>query len=173
MKNLPALLAGFFYVYSKNKMEDLTFEFYILEKTRTNLLKIFTNKSLEELNKIPASFNNNLIWNFAHVVVTQQLLVYGLSKTPMNISKELINKYRKGTKPTDFVEQSEVDYFVEMASSSIQQVKEDYSKNIFGEYKEYSTSYGTTLSSVSQAIKFNNTHEALHLGTCLDLIKFI
>jgi hypothetical protein len=154
-------------------MEDLSFEFYVLEKTRNNFLEIISKRSLEELNNIPDSFNNNLIWNFGHVLVTQQLLVYGLSKTPMNIGEELISKYRKGSKPNELVKQNEVDYFIDIAFSSIQQMKEDFSNNIFGDYREYTTSYGTTLGSVSKAIKFNNIHEALHLGTCLDLIKLV
>jgi len=37
---------------------------------------MITPFSLEQLNKIPEGFNNNLIWNIAHCVVTQQLLCY-------------------------------------------------------------------------------------------------
>jgi hypothetical protein len=36
--------------------------------------------TLEQLNKIPEGYNNNLIWNIAHVVVVQQMLVYKLSE---------------------------------------------------------------------------------------------
>lgn len=39
----------------------------------------FDNYSLEQLNKIPAGFNNNLIWNIGHIIVAQQSLIYQLS----------------------------------------------------------------------------------------------
>jgi hypothetical protein len=33
------------------------------------------NYSLEQLNTIPAGMSNNLIWNIAHAIVSQQKLV--------------------------------------------------------------------------------------------------
>jgi hypothetical protein len=45
----------------------------IFETTRTSrkvLLQFLENYTLVQLNKIPEGFNNNLIWNIAHIVVT-------------------------------------------------------------------------------------------------------
>src|SRR5690554_7235137 len=75
-----------------------------------NILKTFLETcTLEELNKVPKGFNNNIIWNIAHTIVTQQLLVYNLSAVPMFVSDDLVNRYRKGTKPEGAVTQSEVE----------------------------------------------------------------
>jgi hypothetical protein len=54
--------------------------------------------TLEQLNKVHEGFNNNIIWNIAHVIVTQQILVYKLSGLPMIVTDEMVEKYRKGTK---------------------------------------------------------------------------
>ena len=54
---------------------------------------------LEQLNYIPDGFNNNILWNIAHTVVTQQLLVYKISGLDMHIPKEWIGLFAKGTKP--------------------------------------------------------------------------
>jgi hypothetical protein len=39
-------------------------------------------------------YSNNLIWNIAHIIVVQQMLVYKLSITMM-ISDEMVEKYKK------------------------------------------------------------------------------
>jgi hypothetical protein len=39
-------------------------------------------------------YSNNLIWNIAHIIVVQQMLVYK-SGLPMMISDEMVEKYKK------------------------------------------------------------------------------
>jgi hypothetical protein len=41
---------------------------------------------------IPEGYSNNLIWNIAHIIVVQQMLVYKLSGLPMMISDEMVEK---------------------------------------------------------------------------------
>lgn len=145
-----------------------------LEITRTNrrlMSKIMDNYSLEDLNKVPDGFNNNLIWNIAHVVVTQQLLVYKLSGLPMMIDDELVLKYRKGTKTEGFVDQEEVEKVKELMFSTLDQTEKDIEASIFKEYQEYPTSTGFVLKSTEDAINFNNFHEGIHLGYILALRK--
>ncbi|MBD1422623.1 DinB family protein [Sphingobacterium chuzhouense] len=42
------------------------------ETSRGIYLSYFENYSLDQLNKIPNGFNNNLIWNIGHIIVTRQ-----------------------------------------------------------------------------------------------------
>ncbi|MBW1294096.1 DinB family protein [Aquimarina litoralis] len=145
-----------------------------LEITRTNrrlLNKIMDNYSLEDLNKVPEGFKNNLIWNIAHVVVTQQLLVYKLSGLPMMIDEEMVAKYRKGTKTEGFADQEEVEKVKELMFSTLDQTEKDIDAAIFKEYKEYPTSTGFVLKSAEDAMGFNNFHEGIHLGYVLALKK--
>ena len=147
--------------------------FNIMTATRSNLERIIENHSIEQLNLIPEGFSNNLAWNFGHVVVTQQLLVYGLSGLPLAIEAEYVDKYRKGSRPTGLVSSDEIAMLREKCSETMKTTFEDYEKGIFKTYKQYTTSYGMTLSNADEAIIFNNVHESLHLGTCLDLRKFV
>ncbi len=64
--------------------------FDITVKNRQIMASFLDSFSLEELNKVPKEFNNNIIWNIAHLVVTQQLLTYNLSGLPMLISDEMV-----------------------------------------------------------------------------------
>ncbi|WP_298314457.1 DinB family protein [uncultured Aquimarina sp.] len=145
-----------------------------LEITKTNrrlLTKTMDKYSLEDLNKVPEGFSNNLIWNIAHVVVTQQLLVYKLSGLPLIIDDEMIDLYKKGTKTERVVSQEEVDTIKELLFSTLDKTEEDINAGIFKEYQEYPTSTGFVLKSVKDAINFNNFHEGIHLGYILALKK--
>jgi len=137
-----------------------------------NLLKSFLESfSLEELNRVPKGFNNNIIWNVAHTVVTQQLLVYNLSGVPPLVSQEMIDMYRKGTKPEQNVTYAEVDLIKGLLFSTIEKTKEDYNNKVFQTYNEYTVTTKSTLTNVDEAIDFNNFHEGIHLGYILALKK--
>ena len=154
-------------------MKDITTELEILKATRKNIIDLISGHSLDQLNIIPTGFNNNLMWNFGHVIATQQLLIYNLSGLKMYADNDLIKAYRKGSRPTAFIEKAEYDEIMELAMSTVEDLEKDYQDELFQEYKIYTTSYNITLSTVEQAISFNNVHEALHLGTCLALRKFV
>ena len=147
--------------------------FTITETSRNMVSKILENHSLVQLNKIPEGFSNNLIWNAAHVIVTQQLLVYKLSGLPVMVSDEIIEKYKKGTKPEQDASQAEVNEIKSLLFITIKKTKEDYDNGIFKNYNEYPTSTGFILNNVEDAMAFNNFHEGLHIGILMSLRKFV
>lgn len=147
--------------------------FKIWKVNRRLLLNFFDGYTLEQLNKIPEGFNNNLIWNLGHIVVVQQLLVYRGSNQPMAVSMEMVNKYKSGSKPTEPVTQEEVNQIKELMESLVAKTEEDYKNGIFTTYNEFTTSTGFHLASVQDALEFNNYHEGMHLGYMMSMRKFI
>ena len=147
------------------------YAFDIVLKNRKLLNSFMEKFSLEELNKVPSGFNNNLIWNIAHVIVTQQLLVYNLSGLPMMTNDAMVAKYRKGTKVDGDVEQDEVNEIKGLLLSTVEQMKTDYENGFFKNYTSYTTSTNSTMTCVEDAVKFNNFHEGIHLGYILALKK--
>ena len=141
--------------------------------SRNMISKILENHTLEQLNKIPEGFSNNLIWNIAHVIVTQQILVYKLSGLPIMVSDELVEKYKKGTKPEQDVTQAEVDEIKSLLFTTIEKTKEDLDNGLFKNYQEYPTSTGFVLTSAEGAMNFNNFHEGLHIGILMSLRKLV
>lgn len=152
----------------------MQFTFDVFNNIRPFFKKHIENNSLEDLNKIPEGFNNNIIWNIGHVVVTAQLLAYKLSGLPMMVSDELVNKYRKDTKPEEFVSQEEVDEIKTLLFSTIEKLETDYKKGAFKEYNAYTVSTtGNTLTNIDEALQFILFHEAMHLGYILALVRAI
>jgi len=147
----------------------------LLKTTRTNFLNLLNEFSVEQINQIPQGFSNNLIWNFGHLVVTQQLLCYKLSGNEMYISDQLINKYKKGSKPESDATLEEVEELKKIAFDLVEKFEKDYTENksMFDSYSEYSTSYNYTLKNIEDTINFNNTHEGVHYGYALALRKAI
>jgi hypothetical protein len=141
--------------------------------SRNMISKILENHTLEQLNKIPTGFSNNLIWNIGHIVVTQQLLIYKLSGLPMMVSNELVEKYKKGTMPEQDATQAEVDEIKSLMFITIEKTKEDFENGIFKNFQEYPTSTGFILKDVLDAIALNNFHEGLHLGVMMSLRKLV
>ena len=150
----------------------MDFRLSVFEKTRGFYKNFLDRLSLEDLNKIPDGFKNNIIWNIGHIVVTEQLLLYRLSGMPTLVSDEMIEKYKIGTKPEAFVTQEEVDEISELLFSTIKKTQEDYNNNKFENYKEYTVSTtGNTLKNIDDAISFALFHEGIHLGYILALKK--
>lgn len=147
--------------------------FDVTYKNRILLKGILEQLSLKELNTIPSGFKNNVIWNIAHTIATQQILVYKLSGLPTLVSDEFIEQFRKGTKPEREVTQEEVDNIKDLLFATLEQTKMDYANQIFNSYNEYTTSTNSTLTCVEDAIGFNCFHEGIHLGYILALKKSI
>lgn len=146
----------------------------VLPNTRKTFNRIIENTSLEDLNKIPKGFNNNIIWNIGHIVVTQQMLAYKLSGLPIMISDELVGKYRKDTKPEGAVTQEELDEIKALLFSTIEKTKADYSNGLFKNYQEYTVSTtGNTLTNIDEAFQFIMLHEGMHLGYVMALLRAI
>ena len=148
-------------------------QFEALKKSRELVLKKIEGLSIEQLHKIPEGFNNNIAWNVAHLVVTQQLLHYKLSGLNCLVSDELIEKYKKGTVPTETFSEEELEEVKELLLGLPDTLKEDFEAGIFTEFNEYKTSTGFVLDSVKTAITFNNLHEGMHLGIIMALTKLV
>lgn len=151
----------------------MTATFEITNHSRKILLKFLDNYSVEQLNKIPPGFNNNLIWNIAHIVVSQQMMVYRLSGLPMMVSDELVSKYKRGTRPEADASRKEIDEIKSLLFSTIEKTAKDFEDDIFTNYIEYTTELGFQLTDAKTAAEFNNYHEGLHIGVMMSIRKFI
>ncbi|OYU81442.1 MAG: hypothetical protein CFE23_04990 [Flavobacterium sp. BFFFF1] len=147
-----------------------------LEVTRTSrkvLDQYFENYTLEQLNKVPEGFNNNLIWNMGHIVVVQQMIIYKLSGLPMLVSDDMIAKYKRGTRPERDATQEEADEIRALLFPPIDKVGADLKNGVFKTFSEFTSLSGFTMNSAEDAIEFNNYHEAMHIGMMMSIRKFI
>ncbi|WP_116771354.1 DinB family protein [Maribacter litoralis] len=145
--------------------------FQVMLQNRRNLHAILTKTSKDKLLKIPQGFNNNVYWNIAHTIITQQLLVYKFSGLQMRVPDNLVDKFKKGTVPDGTASDEEMMVIADFLISTAEWLIEDYETNLFQTFNEYTTSAKVTLKNVDDAIAFNLFHEGLHIGQIALLLK--
>jgi len=137
--------------------------------SRKLFLKLIDGLFIDALNKIPEGFNNNIIWNFGHVIVSQQILCYKLAGLPLKIDDAYVFKYSKGTKPETFISDDEVAFLKQQSLQLIDELVVDLEKDVFNNFSSYTTSFNVELNNISDAVKFITMHEGLHLGYAMAL----
>lgn len=141
--------------------------------SRKLFAEYFDKYTLDQLNKIPSAYSNNLIWNIGHIIVAQQSLVYKLSGLPGYVPDDLISRYKPGTKPAGPVSQEEADELKPLLHSLVEKTEIDFQNGAFVTFTERMTGTGFHLTSLKDAFEFNNYHEGLHLGYMMGIRKFV
>ena len=142
----------------------------IVRKPREFILDRIKDLSVEQLNHIPTGFNNNIIWNLAHMISAQQGICYTRAGVPIITDDKYYTPYRPDTKPNGFIDADEVAIIKELFLSTIDQFEADLSKGIFVNYPTWNTRYGVVMDSIETAIAFLPFHEGLHAG-CITALK--
>ncbi|MGV3460814.1 MAG: DinB family protein [Flavobacterium sp.] len=147
--------------------------FNVTRVSRQVYNRFFDNYTTEQLNKVPDGFSNNLIWNIGHIVVSQQMLMYLASGNTPSVSMEMIDRYKRGTRPERDASSEEIAEIRSLLFTLVDKSEEDYNAGLFTTYAERKTELGFTLSTIEDAIEFNNYHEAVHLGMMMMIRKFV
>ncbi|WP_047247084.1 DinB family protein [Maribacter thermophilus] len=142
-------------------------------QSRKNLQDVLTSMDKESLLKIPKEFRNNVWWNIAHVVVTQQILVYKFGGLQMRIPDEMVAKFMKGTVPDGTATDEEIKIVSDLLIDTVDWTGQDLDAGLFKGYKAYKTSAGFYLNSLEDAISFNLYHEGLHMAAIISLRKML
>ncbi|RBQ03394.1 DinB family protein [Pedobacter miscanthi] len=149
------------------------FDFII--NSRKAFIRLIDGLTIEELNKIPDGYNNNIIWNFGHIVVSTQTLCYVRTGILADATAVKFNDfYKKDTKPTYTVSEAEVAELKATALASIEKIKEAYKAGIFANITPYTTAtYGVQLNSIEEVLITTVGHDNVHYGYANALKKYV
>ena len=147
----------------------------VLKACRSKWLSMLNELSTDQLNKIPTGFSNNLAWQFGHVIVSQQILCYRMAGQKFVINEDLIDRYKNGSKPENYISEEEINLLKGYMLSTINQLEIDLKNGVFDNYTPYtiSTYVGLTLENVNDALTFIVSHDALHYGCSIGLKRLI
>ena len=145
--------------------------FDIIYAGRRKFTELIDRLSVEQLNEILPGFNNNIAWNFGHIVVSQQMLCYVRAGLTPHIEDHFIKKYQKGTRPESFIPENEIAALKRYAFSLIEQLKADLKEDKFTGYTTFATQFGVELTGINDAIAYFATHDTLHLGYSMAITR--
>lgn len=129
---------------------------------RTGLLSAFEGLTLEQINRIPAGFNNNLAWQLGHVIAVDQACIYQRGGFDMMVEDTMYGVYGNGTKPEKDITQDELDALKKLALATVEKLKADLDSNLFETYKPHNIR-NLTFNTVDDVIAFILLHEGMHM----------
>ncbi len=136
-----------------------------IKSVREFLLQQIAGLTIAQLNQIPQGYNNNIIWNLAHLISGQQGIFYGRMGLPIIVEERYYAPYRPGTKPPHNLDADEVTVIKELLISTIEQLKLDYQQGLFEGYPAWTAlPYGIRITDVGDAVDFLTFHDGLHTG---------
>jgi hypothetical protein len=91
----------------------------------------------------------------------------------MYIGEDMVNLYKPGSKPTQNTSKAEVDELKSLLFLLIEKTTSDFNAGKFVSFTERMTGTGFLLSTLNDALEFNNYHEGLHLGIMMSIRKFV
>jgi len=144
-----------------------------IKNTRIFILELVKELNSGQLNKIPTGFNNNIIWNIAHLTAAQQNLCYKRSGLEITVEEKYFTPFLSGTKPDKFIQKEEIESIFDVLLNTIDQLATDYTSGIFKQFDPWDKRYGMKLNSIEDAINFIPFHEGMHIGYIIALKKLI
>lgn len=143
-----------------------------IKNFRVFLLKEIEGLTTQQLNDIPSGFNNNIIWNLAHLICVEQNMCYVRSNLPIVVDNKFVSPFLPGTKPEVYFSEQEVNNIKELLISSIDKLQVAFDENRFNTYTPsvmISKVYGFEVTNIDEALEYLLYHEGFHGGYILSL----
>ena len=145
-----------------------------LRRIRENFIELMNDLTIEQLNEVPEGFNNNIIWNFGHIVTTTPAIVYIRSGVDKNIQIPHVAKYTRGSKPETFISKEELEELKQLSTSYLDKIAQDYEAGVFKTITPFATlTFKYEMDTIEEVFTCLTAHESLHWGVANGLKKVV
>ncbi len=135
-----------------------------IRKARLVQTNIINELGIEQLNEIPKGFNNNIIWNMAHLIATQQIVCYRRAGVEPVVDAAFIDAYAPGTRPEKLVSAEEITQIQELFFTTLDRFEQDLQAGLFNNYTAWTTRAGVEINNIDDVLAFLPYHEGMHMG---------
>ncbi|SFJ61414.1 DinB family protein [Brevibacillus centrosporus] len=131
---------------------------------RNITLSALNTVSEEVADVIPEGFNNNIRWNFGHILVTQDLFMYGPSCP--NLPANYAALFAPGTKPANW--EGDVPSLATLAAQLEEQkarIKETFADRLDEKLSQpFQLGNKGTMNTIGELFTFSLFHEGMHMN---------
>lgn len=154
-------------------MQDYSFVWNHYDLARNITLSIVDAISEEAADVIPAGYNNNIRWNLGHILVSQDVFMYGPQCPHMPESYPAL--FNMGSKPADW--QGDIPSLAVLTAQFREQsarIKEDFAHRLNEELPQpFPLGNTGTIYTFGEAFLFSIYHESMHVSAIKALRKAI
>jgi hypothetical protein len=138
-----------------------------IKNFRIHLLRQIEDLTPAQLNTIPATYSNNIIWNLGHLTAAMQNVCYVKAGLPPTIEEQYFKPFMPGTKPEGVRSETDIKKVKEILITSTDQLQADYDKKIFVNYVPppmILKIYGFEILDIDSALEYVLYHDGYHTG---------
>lgn len=138
----------------------------LINSIRKQFTDLVSNARLDQLNTIPNGFNNNIAWNFGHMIASGYGLAFVSTGVNASLDIPLLSKFKKGTKPEAPVTQEEINTLKDLADQFPLALEEAIKADRFQNIKSYTTqTFGLPMDTLESVLITIVAHDTLHFQT--------
>jgi DinB superfamily len=163
-----------YWLRSRYFFQQRALVFHSLKIVYKNLLLAgISDLSIDELNKIPVGFNNNIFWNLGHLVASQQGLCYLRAGLKPMVNENIISAYKSRSKPEKSIDHNEPELIKDLLFALLDQFETDNRNNSFANYNPWTTRYRVEPATIDDSLNFLPGHEGLHKVNIMSLKRLV
>ncbi|AFM39133.1 hypothetical protein Desaci_0016 [Desulfosporosinus acidiphilus SJ4] len=145
-----------------------------LKVVRNNTLNAVKGLSENQVDKIPAGFNNNIRWNLGHIYLVQERFAFGFTEIPMLLPEGFLGLFGKDTKPSDWtIQPPSLNELIKLLEDQTDRIQEAFKERLDEVLAApWTMPSGLTLKTVREFLTFSMYHEGMHVQAIKFLHRF-
>lgn len=136
-----------------------------LKFTHSYLTRALSTVTLENVNEVPKGFNNSILWNVGHILVSNEMLLFANTGDELKLSQDVINLFKGGTKPSDWnTEPPTFKVICNLLDEQVERITTTYEGRLDEELNKSMKIANFEMKTVRDILGFVIFHEGLHTG---------
>lgn len=145
-----------------------------IDSINKKVIELISTTPLDIINEIPQGFNNNIAWNFGHLVTSSYSLSFRVTGADLNIQIPYFEKFKKGTKPEGWVSEDELSNLTTLAHKFSNDIRQAMAANKFENITSYTTqTFEVPITNIQDMLVTTAMHSTLHWQIIKDYKKIL
>ena len=128
--------------------------------------------SAEQWTTVPEGFGNNVLWNAGHIAYYTGVFMYGPCGKPVPLPEVYKGWFKEGSSPKDWSDAPDAKDVLGRLGSQMDEIEKELGAGAFEGHQGMEL-FGNKLDSIPKVLTFHCTHEGIHLGRIMSLLKLI